>query len=185
MAPSPPPVTVLPSISHTKTPYDQKEYRTIVLPNGLRAVLVQDTRAMRDRDMYDDDDSDFSEEGSEDGEGSSTEGEKGKGKGKRGRDKEGGDDGDGGGGGTAEESGSDAGSDDSAGDADDPEIRFAACSLLCGVGSYSDPSHLPGLAHFLEHMLLYVPFLRLSSFLPFLILPFLSLPPPRVADESF
>ena len=28
----------------------------------------------------------------------------------------------------------------------------AACSLTIGVGSFSDPPEVPGLAHFLEHM---------------------------------
>ena len=50
--------------------------------------------------------------------------------------------------------GSNSGSDDEeGGDDDEPEIRFAACSLLTSVGSFSDPADLPGLAHFLEHML--------------------------------
>jgi len=43
--------------------------------------------------------------------------------------------------------------DEEGGDDDEPEIRFAACSLLTSVGSFSDPADLPGLAHFLEHML--------------------------------
>lgn len=29
---------------------------------------------------------------------------------------------------------------------------MAACSLTIGVGSFSDPEDIPGLAHFLEHM---------------------------------
>ena len=35
----------------------------------------------------------------------------------------------------------------------DHEKEQAAVSLNVGVGSYSEPDYLPGLAHFLEHML--------------------------------
>ena len=35
----------------------------------------------------------------------------------------------------------------------DAETEEAAVALNVGVGSYSDPDYLPGLAHFLEHML--------------------------------
>ena len=35
----------------------------------------------------------------------------------------------------------------------DPEANFSACSIRVNVGSFSDPSEYPGLAHFLEHML--------------------------------
>ena len=36
----------------------------------------------------------------------------------------------------------------------DPETEEAAVALRVGVGSYSDPQYLPGLAHCLEHTLL-------------------------------
>ncbi|XP_034942176.1 nardilysin-like [Chelonus insularis] len=32
------------------------------------------------------------------------------------------------------------------------EVKMAACGLCVGVGSFSDPPEVPGLAHFLEHM---------------------------------
>ena len=35
----------------------------------------------------------------------------------------------------------------------DPETETAACSVQVSVGHFSDPDNLPGLAHFLEHML--------------------------------
>ena len=35
----------------------------------------------------------------------------------------------------------------------DPKTETAAASITVQVGSYSDPDDLPGLAHFLEHML--------------------------------
>ncbi|KAK7244519.1 hypothetical protein RIF29_39342 [Crotalaria pallida] len=37
----------------------------------------------------------------------------------------------------------------------DPDTDKCAASMNVGVGSFSDPSDLPGLAHFLEHMLFY------------------------------
>ena len=35
----------------------------------------------------------------------------------------------------------------------DPDTDKASAALDVGVGHWSDPPHLPGLAHFLEHML--------------------------------
>ncbi|RFC50410.1 MAG: insulysin, partial [Verrucomicrobia bacterium] len=35
----------------------------------------------------------------------------------------------------------------------DPKLNKASASLDVGAGSYSDPAHRQGLAHFLEHML--------------------------------
>lgn len=31
-------------------------------------------------------------------------------------------------------------------------MEQAACGLCVGVGSFSDPPEIPGMAHFLEHM---------------------------------
>lgn len=31
-------------------------------------------------------------------------------------------------------------------------FKQAACGLCVGVGSFSDPPEIPGMAHFLEHM---------------------------------
>lgn len=35
----------------------------------------------------------------------------------------------------------------------DPTVDMGAASISVGVGSYEDPDDLPGLAHFLEHLL--------------------------------
>ena len=57
--------------------------------------------------------------------------------------------------------GEDEGSDDeSEDDEDENGPRKAATALLVNAGSYHDPPHLQGLAHFLEHML----FLGTESF---------------------
>ncbi|KAL9186105.1 hypothetical protein ACHAXT_005343 [Thalassiosira profunda] len=52
-----------------------------------------------------------------------------------------------------EEQGSDSDEEGSEGSEDDDGLRKAATALLVNVGSYSDPPHLQGLAHYLEHML--------------------------------
>ena len=40
----------------------------------------------------------------------------------------------------------------------DPDADSAAAALAVSVGSHHDPEHVPGLAHFLEHMLFLVRF---------------------------
>ncbi|KAL3968725.1 cohesin complex subunit SCC1 [Sarotherodon galilaeus] len=117
-----------------KSPSDPKQYRYIVLENGLRALLISDysgptedgesDEGEEEEEEEDDDDDDESEDGSEDG---------------------------------SEEDDEDEGSDDEddynegkkkKGNAE----KQSAAALCVGVGSFSDPSDLPGLAHFLEHM---------------------------------
>ncbi|XP_044259256.1 nardilysin-like [Tribolium madens] len=41
---------------------------------------------------------------------------------------------------------------DTSSDEDEDEQKMAAASLCIGVGSFSDPKPIPGMAHFLEHM---------------------------------
>ena len=77
-----------PDLNESRSPFDKKVYRQILLPNGLRAVLVSDTVAMaqsynagglyeydEDEDEYEDsDESSEEDDGDEDGEGDSIEG---------------------------------------------------------------------------------------------------------------
>uniref|UniRef100_A0A8C6PDL3 Nardilysin a (N-arginine dibasic convertase) n=1 Tax=Nothobranchius furzeri TaxID=105023 RepID=A0A8C6PDL3_NOTFU len=122
-----------------KSPSDPKQYRFLVLDNGLRALLISDYSGPLASDDEDpDEEEDLEEEEEEEEE----------------------DDG---------ESGDDSGDED---DEDEDgkkkkgnaEKQVQQCSKTCvcvcqsaaalcvGVGSFSDPSDLPGLAHFLEHM---------------------------------
>ena len=123
-------VIVGPDINASRSPYDKKLYRHITLPNGLQALLIQDTvamqqqRAMGGYEEYDDEDDMEEEEDDEDD-------RNGKGNGDPNDDDDEDDD--------------DAGSDSNL-------LRDAACSIVVGVGSVSDtPIH--GMAHFCEHLL--------------------------------
>uniref|UniRef100_A0A8D0DY44 Nardilysin convertase n=1 Tax=Salvator merianae TaxID=96440 RepID=A0A8D0DY44_SALMN len=131
-----------------KSPSDPKQYRYIKLQNGLCALLISDLNnpdgspcAM----SSDGEDEDESEEGTDEEEDSGAEIED---------DQEGYDD-------ECDEYDEDIDDPDSEleelGDKD--EIRKRNCTekqsaaaLCIGVGSFSDPEDLPGLAHFLEHM---------------------------------
>ncbi|XP_012257789.2 nardilysin-like [Athalia rosae] len=117
-----------------KSEIDKKEYRVIRLPNGLTALLISDVSSISGAQIDDDDDddeyTDEEENGSEDDETESDEVED-------------------------EQDANDL----SDGDIDCPESKrprkeekMAACGLCVGVGSFSDPPEIPGMAHFLEHM---------------------------------
>ena len=70
MAPSSSPsLTTLPPIGDTRSKSDEKQYRQVILPNGLQAVLVQDTTAMRTQllDDYNDENDDSVDSESADG----------------------------------------------------------------------------------------------------------------------
>uniref|UniRef100_A0A8C6PCX2 Nardilysin a (N-arginine dibasic convertase) n=1 Tax=Nothobranchius furzeri TaxID=105023 RepID=A0A8C6PCX2_NOTFU len=109
-----------------KSPSDPKQYRFLVLDNGLRALLISDYSGPLASDDEDpDEEEDLEEEEEEEEE----------------------DDG---------ESGDDSGDEDDE-DEDGKKKKGnaekqSAAALCVGVGSFSDPSDLPGLAHFLEHM---------------------------------
>ncbi|XP_032356366.1 nardilysin isoform X1 [Etheostoma spectabile] len=117
-----------------KSPSDPKQYRYIVLDNGLRALLISDysgPAASEDEDSdegegeeeeeYDDESEDEMEDESEEED----------------------DD---------DEMGSDDEDDDQGKKKKGNAEKQSAAALCVGVGSFSDPSDLPGLAHFLEHM---------------------------------
>ncbi|XP_014879406.1 nardilysin-like isoform X1 [Poecilia latipinna] len=130
-----------------KSPSDPKQYRYIVLDNGLAALLISDFSgpAVSEHDDLDkeeegDDDDDEEEEEEEEEEDEDDEEEhedeadvdEGR-EDKKGAKKK-------------------RGSADKQGITDRSAFFQSAAALCVGVGSFSDPSDLPGLAHFLEHM---------------------------------
>ncbi|KAK3915014.1 Nardilysin [Frankliniella fusca] len=113
-----------------KSPNDKKEYRTVLLPNGLTALLISDVNNLvtlapedcsleRAIDTNESEDEAMSEEEDEEEESENEMDE-------------------------SEVEGTKKPS--------CPEEKLAAVSLTVGVGSFSDPPNIPGLAHFLEHM---------------------------------
>uniref|UniRef100_A0AAY4BLX1 Nardilysin n=1 Tax=Denticeps clupeoides TaxID=299321 RepID=A0AAY4BLX1_9TELE len=111
-----------------KSPSDPKTYRYVVLSNGLRALLISDLSGPGNVS------DDSAGEGEEQGEGDSEEDV-------NVDEVEDGDD----------QTESDGGEDQETGDVK-KKISSSAAALCIGVGSFSDPEDLPGLAHFLEHM---------------------------------
>ncbi|XP_031430803.1 nardilysin b [Clupea harengus] len=113
-----------------KSPSDPKKYRYIELTNGLRALLISDlSRTSEPAEETDEDE----EESVED------------------------DDGDSGEGLSSEEGGCSVDTSEEqrpkCGDAKSGSSEKQSAAALCiAVGSFSDPDDLPGLAHFLEHM---------------------------------
>ncbi|KAK2589280.1 hypothetical protein KPH14_007833 [Odynerus spinipes] len=128
-----------------KSENDKKEYRVIKLQNGLTALLIADlhsatitsndsngSQAGAASSETEDEDEDENESEEEDDEGSEEDEEEGKGN-------------------ECERSdGDDAHS--SGAKRLKREEKMAACGLCVGVGSFSDPPEIPGMAHFLEHM---------------------------------
>jgi secreted Zn-dependent insulinase-like peptidase len=117
-------IKVGPDLNGSRTALDHKVYRQIVLPNGLRCVLIQDTLAMNqeggamdDNDFESDSDLESDSEKDEDN----------------------------------QEDTPDAPDDKD--DGDDGGLRDAAASLLVGTGSAMDPRGCEGLAHAMEHFL--------------------------------
>ncbi|XP_013763359.1 nardilysin-like [Pundamilia nyererei] len=124
-----------------KSPSDPKRYRYIELSNGLRALLI----------------SDFSGADGEGGNGESAEQEEEQ------EEEEGGEEDEGDSGEGSEEEEGDRAEEEQDSDFEELEEenpvkkkksseKQAAAALCIGVGSFSDPDELPGLAHFLEHM---------------------------------
>ncbi|XP_030311603.1 nardilysin [Calypte anna] len=149
-----------------KSPSDPKQYRYIKLQNGLCALLISDLNYLdgasaalseeEEEDEGNDDDDDESEGESDEDDDSGAEIEDGR----EGFDDEDCDEDD-------EDQDSDGDNDDF-NDPDDSELeelaekedtrkrgcteKQSAAALCVAVGSFSDPEDLPGLAHFLEHM---------------------------------
>ena len=117
-------VIIGPDLNSSRSAMDKKFYRYITLNNGMECVLICDTVAMKQRKL----------------EGLYYESEDEESKEEKSSRKDDEDD---------DSEGSEE--DDESEDADG--LRKAATALLVNVGSYHDPPHLQGLAHFLEHML--------------------------------
>jgi nardilysin len=112
-----------PDLNPSRSPFDKKVYRQVLLPNGLRCVLISDTLAMTQAFnsgglFPDDDDNDDDDNEKEDGEHDD------------------------------DDDDNDSSSEDAAGG-----LRNAAAAMLVGVGSLYDPVECGGMAHFLEHLL--------------------------------
>jgi nardilysin len=159
-----------PDLNASRSPLDRKEYRQIMLPNGLRVVLVSDVVAMTQgynvngsgNNAYDlhgdvgeeeDDDDDDDEDEEDGGGGGGTPHRRDRKKTNKDRDVEDGEkDGD------ADHSDDD---DDDGSDSDEEEedaeeaggLRNAAAAMVVGVGAMYDPPECQGMAHFLEHLL--------------------------------
>jgi nardilysin len=117
-------VVLGPDLNISRSPLDKKLYRQVLLPNGLRAVLICDVVAMHqshnegglcyphgeeEDDVEEDDD--------------------------------------------VEEEDDDDDDDDDEEEEEDVGLRQSAAAMVVGVGSYSDPVECQGMAHFLEHLL--------------------------------
>lgn len=122
-------VVLGPDLNDSKPPLDKKLFRQILLPNGLRAVLVSDTVAMHQAPPggYYDGHDDCSEESSDE------------------EDKQHN---------HMEKNGHGDADDESECEEEEEEegLREAAAALVVGVGSMYDPPEAQGMAHFLEHM---------------------------------
>jgi len=125
-----------PDLNASRGPLDKKVYRQILLPNGLRAVLVSDVAAMNQMQSEGETLFGDEEESQEEDEKNSTadktdnkepETDKPKPRKEDGSDDE-----------NSEEGGAEA-----------SWLRDAAAAIRVGVGSFSDPPECQGLAHFL------------------------------------
>lgn len=123
-------------VERSKSESDQKKYKLLTLANELQVLLIStkdvprcadDASHRGDHDDDDDDDDDGSsdDDGDESGEDDDDESMD---EGDESYDEEDGDD-----------------------EHSAPSRRAGAC-LTVGVGSYAEPTNLPGLAHYLEHM---------------------------------
>ena len=110
--------------SPVKSANDLKDYKVIKLPNGLKALLISDTSY--DLEKLDQEEEELEQDeqnGSNSGEDSDM--------------------------GEEEEEESDT---EESGNSGSSGLKKSAAGLCIGMGSFSDPMELQGLAHFLEHM---------------------------------
>ncbi|KAJ0063061.1 hypothetical protein NL108_010675 [Boleophthalmus pectinirostris] len=115
-----------------KSPSDPKQYRYIVLENGLRALLISDYSGPATEQEEEEEEGEEEEEEEEEDEEDDEEDEE--------------DD-------DEDEDGSDEEDEEEEGKRKKGNAEKQSAAALCvGVGSFSDPPDLPGLAHFLEHM---------------------------------
>jgi len=133
--------TLLPTPEKSKT--DKKDYRALQLRNGLKVLLISDASypldkldeeesnlaASNEDEESDTEDQDMEEEEEEDEDGESEEGES---------DEE-----------DMEES---EGKPGDKNNVQDTGLKLSAAALCINMGSFSDPPDIPGMAHFLEHM---------------------------------
>ncbi|KZC14573.1 Nardilysin [Dufourea novaeangliae] len=129
-----------------KSQNDKKEYRVIQLENGLTALLIADVPTLDSEgdgnevkvgavpSENEDDENDEETESEDDDESDKDQ-----------DDEDSEDD-------QSEEDRSDAEGSSNCSKRLKREEKMAACGLSVGVGSFSDPPEIPGLAHFLEHM---------------------------------
>ena len=115
--------TILELPKPVKSSQDVKDYKVIKLPNGLQALLISDTSY--DLEKLDEEEAEMAENATED---ESEEDE---------------DD---------EEMSEDDNEDDESSENSSSGLKKSAAGLSIKMGSFSDPHELPGLAHFLEHM---------------------------------
>ncbi|XP_041133364.1 nardilysin-like [Polyodon spathula] len=125
-----------------KSPSDPKHYRCIKLDNGVQALLISDMSSTEWKLLdSEEEEGDSEEDGSGEEDVAEEDGDSGEG--------------------TEEES--EHGRDEQDSDfeelEDESDVKEKSCfekqsaaALCIGVGSFSDPDDLPGLAHFLEHM---------------------------------
>ncbi|KFM22670.1 Insulin-degrading enzyme [Auxenochlorella protothecoides] len=106
-----------------KSPADKKDYRYIVLDNGLRALLIHDGEIVDTTQEDAEEAEPVSHSGSSSESGSESEGSDAEGEG------------------------------DIEAEAPAGGVKKAAAALSVGIGSFSDPWELQGLSHYLEHML--------------------------------
>uniref|UniRef100_A0A4W4GHY6 Nardilysin a (N-arginine dibasic convertase) n=1 Tax=Electrophorus electricus TaxID=8005 RepID=A0A4W4GHY6_ELEEL len=135
-----------------KSPSDPKKYRYFELTNGLRALLISDLSQVHSehRDTDDEDDDDDEEDGDDEEDEEEEEEESSEEDNSEQEDLDNEEDAD-----SSEQDGDSKDSDCCTGvrkkKKGRSEKQSAAALCIC-VGSFSDPEDLPGLAHFLEHM---------------------------------